>query len=68
MDRICVINMNGFLIARSKYGYYGLSSADIKIDHQGRAVLSKTADRESWDYCLAEVRGGRFANDDNVYT
>ena len=51
-------------IARSKYGNYGLNSADIKIDYQGRAVLRETADRESWDYCLAEVRGGWFANDD----
>lgn len=51
-------------IARAKYGNYGLNPADIKIDHRGRAVLSETVDRDTWDYCLAEVRGGGFINDD----
>ena len=49
-------------IARSKYGNYGLNSADIKIDYIGRVVLSEKADRESRDYCLDEVRCGGFAN------
>jgi len=51
-------------IARTKYGNYGLNPVDIQIDHRGRAVLSETADRDSWEYCLAEVRGGEFTNDD----
>ncbi len=51
-------------IARTKYGNYGLNPTDIHIDHQGRAVLSDTADRESWNYCLAEAQSGVFSNDD----
>ncbi len=51
-------------IARSKHSNYSLNSADIKIDHQGRAVLRDTADRKSGNYCRAEVRCGWFTNDD----
>ena len=47
-------------IARAKYGNYGLDASDIMIDREGRAVLRKSADKASWDFCLAEAAGGEF--------
>jgi|GEM_PF-6430253 len=64
IQAIYPVNEVLFRIARSKHSNYALNSTDIKIDNHGRAVLSETADPESWNYCLVEVPGGRFTNDD----